>query len=538
VTVGLLDALRGGTVAALPDTDPVDLSEELTRERATNELLTEALAELELALDDQGWTRLASQGELEFTRDGMRKLTALCQLMAIKNPLIKRGLALRFYYVWGDGLQISARATGQDLNNPAEQDVNAVVQDFLDDKSTTTVLSGPGAHATLERCLGVDGNFFVALFTSPLTGKVVPRLIPFAEIVDVITNPDDRDEHWFYKRRCITTTVDPATGKVTTRDVVTYHPAVGYWPATRPKALDGAEVLWDAPVVHAWAENKPLGWKFGIPDAYAAIDWARAYKTFLEDWATLIKALSRFAWRATAPGSKQAKIRKALAAAPAVDPITGANQTGAAVMTPDITLEAIPKSGATIDSESGRPLAAMVAAGLDVPVTMLLGDPGTTGARATAETLDRPTELMADTRRALWTGVWKQILGYVIDQAVIAPRGPLKGVVTRDGDRLIVTLAGDTNPTVDVDWPDLDDDIAVDVLVKAIALADQTEKLPPLVVARLLLQALGVAEPDEILDELTDEDGNFIAPASMTGQAAVDAFNQGGDPAAVVGDTT
>jgi hypothetical protein len=51
---------------------------------------------------------------------------------------------------------------------------------------------------------------------------------------------------------------------------------------------------------------------------------------------------------------------------------------------------------------------------MDVPVTMLLGDPGTTGARATAETLGIPTEQAADLRRGVWTDARQAIFEYVI----------------------------------------------------------------------------------------------------------------------------
>ncbi|WP_344641712.1 hypothetical protein, partial [Kitasatospora cystarginea] len=168
---------------------------------------------------------------------------------------------------------------------------------------------------------------------------------------------------------------------------------------------------------------------------YAAINWARAYKTYLEQWATLMSALSRYAWRTTAAGSKQARqVRAAVTAAnPRTADTTDPSQVGQMVVTsPDATLEAIPKSGATIDSESGRPLAMMVAAALDLPVTMLLGDPGQTGARAVAETLDQPTELAMQQRREVWRSADLRILRYVIAEAVRAPRGALKGKIRRD----------------------------------------------------------------------------------------------------------
>jgi hypothetical protein len=84
------------------------------------------------------------------------------------------------------------------------------------------------------------------------------------------------------------------------------------------------------------------------------------------------------------------------AANPAAPPGAGAGSWAAT--DPGTTMSMVSKSGAQIDADSHRPLATMVAAALEVPLTMLLGDPGITGARATAETLDEPTELMARLR--------------------------------------------------------------------------------------------------------------------------------------------
>jgi hypothetical protein len=539
-----LDWLRGTDDLAESGGDAVDtvaeMQEMLRAEQESNLLLLEENADLELALEDRGWRRMSLSDNVEFSRSGMRRMVALCQVMAVKNPLIKRGLALRTFYVWGLGVSIAARSTGPDRDNAQAQDVNAVVQEFLDDDGNKASLTGEQAHEENERALGTDGNVFFALFTSPLTGRVQVRTLPFDEVDDVITNPEDRSEPWFYKRRWTATVIDPVTATAKPTEQIAYYPARGYRPAARFRTIDGHPVYWDAPVVHVRVNGKAT-WKFGIPDAYAAIDWARAFKEFLEDWAKLVKALSRFAFRATTPGSKarrQAVAAKLSEAAP-VSATTGRTQdVGAtAVTAPGQTLEAIPKTGATIDSESGRPLAMMVAAALDVPVTMLLSDPGQTGARATAETLDRPTELMAGMRRAIWGAALQQVLSYVVDSAVKAPRGPLKGTVTRDPEtgRERVTLAGDTERTVDVTFPDLDE-VDIEKVMKALTAADSLDVVPPLVLARLVLQALGVEQVDEILEELVDENGNFVSPSANAGQAAADAFRQGRDPVGAVGE--
>jgi hypothetical protein len=537
--VSFLDYLRGGTVAAMPGTpDQLDhLSEALRAEQETNLLFQESIADLELAAEDAGWRRLTIEGNAQFTREGLRSISGLCRLMACKNPLIKRGLGLRISYVWGQGVQYSARSNGQD----GEQDVNAVIQAFLDDPLNQRVLTGQQAAEEKERALGTDGNVFLALFTKPQSGRVQVRELPWDEIVDVIRNPDDSADVWYYVRRWTQQAADPLSGKVHAEQITALYPDIHYRPRVRPRvgiiAAADAAIHWDAPVVHI-AVNKLSTWRFGIGDAYAAIDWARAYKDFLEDWAKLVKALSRFAWRTTGPGSRTRRRAEQIAAAASRNAATGErNDVGAtAVMDPMSTLEAIPKTGATIDSESGRPLAMMVASALGVPVTMLLGDPGQTGARATAETLDKPTELETESRRRLWTATIRTILDYVVDQAVKAPGGPLQGTVVRDleTDREVVTLAGDGDRTVDIVFPPLEDVDPVQ-LVAAIVAADTSGKVPALLVARLLMQALGVDDVDEWLAELTDENGNFIAPDVSAGDVAVQAFRNGQDPAAVVG---
>jgi hypothetical protein len=517
-------------------TGRTEMAEVVRAERATRIHLEETISDLENRMLEPGWVRLTAQAEREFSREGLRQITAVCRLMALKNPLIKRGLALRQAYVWGSGVEISAR----------DSDVNEVVQEFNDDNTAT--LTGAQASEQLERALGTDGNVFIALFTSPRTGRVKARILPWDEITDVITNPDDVSEPWLYRREWWSERADPKTGGIIQRRESAYYPALDY-PANQPKPAavnyprygdaGPVRVYWDAPVCHVKVGGH-LHWTWGVPDAYAAIDWAHAYKDFLGDWATLIRSLSRFAWRLTSKGSKLAAAKAKLGAAPSHNPRTGEpNFAGAtATMPVDMQLEAIPKTGATIDSESGRPLAAMAAAALDVPVTMLLGDPGVTGARATAETLDTPTERGMELRREVWTVARRAIYRHVIKEAVRAPDGPLDGTITIDPDgREVVELAGDASEVVDISWPDIDD-IDTVMVVDAIVKADSTAYLPPEIVTRLLLEALGVSDVDSIIDDLTDENGNFMPPdtgGGGVGQAAVDAFHRGQDPAALVG---
>ena len=134
------------------------------------EKLAESVAQMQLAMEDMGWEKLTAQFAQEFTREGLKRAAELSRMMAVANPLIKRGLAIRASYVHGQGVGITARGDGTD----GAQDVNAVVQAFLDDDGNRAALTGHQAKLRLETALGTDGNVFVALFTNPLTGTVQP----------------------------------------------------------------------------------------------------------------------------------------------------------------------------------------------------------------------------------------------------------------------------------------------------------------------------------------------------------------------------
>lgn len=525
-------------VAAAPIVE--QLQHELRAEQETNLLLRESMADLTLALEDKGWVDIASSVQRDFSPQARSTLSGLCRSMTIANPLLKRGMLVRIGYIWGQGVQVRARAAGDEQ----AQDVNAVVQEFWD--ANTTTLSGDEAHDRLERGAATEGNVFITAFTSPVTGEVRIRTALADEVVDIITNPDDRDDPWFYIRHVPQQIVEASPGQrgqTRTRNQIlkVAHPALSYRPQVRPKTLNGMPIRWDAPIKHVKV-NPVEGWRFGVPDVYASLAWARAYKDFLVDWAQLTRSLSKIAWQASGGNSKQTRrIEDALNAAakngPAVGAIppvgVGPAAGQAAVGTPDVKLEAVSKSGATIDANSGKPLAGMAAAGLGLPVTMLLADPGITGARAVAETLDLPTILEMGMRRLLWQATFTELIEYVIDQAVIAPRGPLRGTIGRDEwGRQQITLAGEVEKTLDWEWPPLVDVDPVE-LVKAIVDASESPvgRAVPVVLLRLLLNALGVKDVDEVLETVTDDDGHLLDPTVTAADDAVQRFRRGEDPA-------
>lgn len=480
--------------------------------------LEEAAHSMEqLYRDDIGWQQIGQSFDQEMSPEGRKQGAKLCRAVATLNPLVKRGLTIRAGYVFGQGVGIQA----PDGKETGTQDVNTVVQGFIDDPGNRRSFTGAQAHEELEKQLGTDGNVYAVLFTNPRTGFTRVRTLDPLEVTDILTNPEDKTDPWFYRRDYVETTIGERTARVTTRQKTTWYPALTHKPTRRMPVIDGDPVDWSAPVHHTKVNT--IG-SFGVGDAYAALPWARAYKDFLEDWAKLMKSLARIAWKMSGKKSGAQQMRSQL---------NGLGEAGGvAGMDPGTQLEAVPKSGATIDAESGRPLATMIAAAFGLPVTTLLADPGQTGARAVAETLDQPTRLEMNGRREVWSETYRAILGHVIDQAVIAPQGPLKGgvVVDKFTQQEEVILQGEADRTLTITWPEIDE-TSVDVMVKAIVDADATQKLPPLETMRLLLRALGVRDVDEILDQWTDDAGNFVDPNTSAGDAAIGAFERGEDPA-------
>lgn len=524
-----------------------ELTEQLEIAEHLLERYQESLRDVELAREDEGWRRVAEWAEEMLTRDGHRNSARLARAFVVANPLAKRAVSLRTAYIWGQGVQIGARATGPTPDAPQTQDVNAVVQTWLDDPEVSRVLMSAAAHERNERGLATDGNLMVSLVTNPLTGWVRPRIIPVDEIIKPICNPDDQLDRWFWLREYVVRVVEEGTraGTLRTRTETrrVLYPSIDYRPSQRPKRFDGIPIQWDAPVAELQV-NDLHGQDFGVGDLFPVLPWIRSYGGFLTDWAKLTKALSRIAFQSSSSNKSRAQ-RAATEIARTAGLTTpeglpkprGANglvesSAGGTVVTDNGTrLEAVSKSGATIDANSGRPLAAMVAAGVDLPVTMLLADPGVTGARATAETLDKPTELMATMRRDIWSDYLRRILGYVIDMSAKAPYGDLKRKsLTRDRStgREVVVLAGDTDRTIEITWPDLTETPLKD-LIDAITKADSTETLPKVEILKQLIRALNIPDGDEIIDDATDDQGRWIGGPDA-GHVAADRFNNGEDP--------
>jgi hypothetical protein len=380
---------------------------------------------------------------------------------------------------------------------------------------------------TKETELQLFANIFFVFFHDPLTGRVRVRTIPVNEIEDVITDKDDSKTPLYYKRRYIEKSFDTVKGKYQRTEKVVYYPD---WNNSNPVASIGGNMVSKNPVYHVKVNS--LGdMKFGVSEIYAAQDWAKAYKGFLEDWATIAKSLAKFTWRAKTSGGKssiqnmKSKLDSTLKqqdteknpAPPAGSTfISGANQS----------LEPIKLAGVNMRAEDGDKMIHMVCAATGIFYHYLVGDPST-GNLATAKAMERPMEIMFRDRQIFWTSVFQNIFQYVIMKSIEAPQGKLSSYASlekNEWNEWIPQFKKDTenpNPekrkqpisdTVNIEMPELlekDTEKVVNSIINGATLGGRQPQgvISNEDLSRLLMMALGMENIDEKISELYPEDG-------------------------------
>jgi hypothetical protein len=476
----------------------------------------EAIAELELALEDRGWQRTLAMSEFEFSRWGIQQIMLICRLYRIKNPVVQRGILVSAYYVFGRGVEITSK----------DQAANDVIQAFLSDPRNKSELGHTGLmHSEAKKY--TDGNIFWALFTSVDDGQVIIRSIDAIEIEEIITDPQDSSVPWFYHRRWFDQGFNPQTGITQPESKDAYYVALDYEPkAGIPAQINGKPVMKDAAGQYVRVLHRKEGgldkWKFGCPRAYAAVAWARAYKERLEDDATLVRALSRFSMTVETQGGapaianwKQA-LNTTLGNNLASSETNPAPVTGSAIVTgPGNKITPFRSAGMTADPEGGRRCAHMAYMVFGLPETFF--SDVSVGTLATATSLDRPTELKFLNDQEIWKEDLERIARYVLDSSAKAPKGKLREGVIRQlaaasnvhmDPQAIAEAVQKTaqQVTIEVKFPAiLEGDIVarVGAVVQALTLGGfEATGIDEKTGIFLLMVLLGVEDPEAVLEEM------------------------------------
>lgn len=486
--------------------------------------LLERLADLELQLENAGWIR---QQELtvqnEFSLNGLKTIARLARIFFLKNPLIQRGVNVQSDYTFGRGITISAK----------DEDINAVIQAFIDDLKNQVEITSHQAMLQKDRELQLDGNLFLCFFVHESTGRIRVRSIPFQELGDYpICNPEDSKEPWYYKRVWQVQNGDQYVEKIV------YYRDWQYQGIDVSVLPNGATVADGCSVFHLKMGGFS-DWRLGVSEVYAALDWARSYKDFLSNWATLMRVYSRFAMQLETKGGAagvaraKTKIQTTVNQTNGVDSNPPATTGSTFIKSDQVALDVVKTAGATTKAEEGRRLLLMVAAAQGLPETFY-GDVSV-GTLATAESLDRPTELKFSNRQEFWQSNIKRIVWFVIKNSVAADNGLLSDIGRIEAneygeDELII--ADGIEKEITIQFPEILSISIKDHVMAVISAVTLDGKpltmLNPRMATELLLQGLGVDDVDEKLEALFP-DG--INPAYVPPTPIVQPNNAFGKPA-------
>lgn len=460
----------------------------------------ENLARLEDTLEQGEWRRISANIEREFTRPGLDAICELSRALYLSHPLIKRAVDVTTYYTFAQGVTFKA---------VEDRVQNEVIDPQTADDGNRAELYGHHARILTDVDQLVEGNTFMALFTD-LEGNVQIRSFPTRQIRQIYHLKGDSRVITFYHRQWTEQYFDEERGTIREIQQECLYPDWRYHPKNKPEKAGRLAIRWDAPIIH----KRSGGLKdmmFGVPETYAAMDWARAYRKFLENWHTLVASLAKFAWNATTKGSKikagKEKLRSHLEES---DTFVDDNETvpgGVFLGKAGDKMEAIPKSGAHTSAEDARPSRLMVASAMGLPDTILSGDVDV-GNFATSKTLDRPTWLKMRTRQFTERDYHQDIFRYSIDAKIRAGKLPGK-VIWTPGDLSYIEPGFDSE--VKVTFPPILREDTVDMVKAIIAAATLEGKaeagtIPPELTSKMLMETLEVEDIDAVMEELDAEE--------------------------------
>ena len=330
-----------------------------------------------LQREDVGWSRLDGDTQDAVPLQVIKDHSVRARHLAAYNPLVKRGVAIRNAYMWSSMPQYEGltRAASERLDAP---------------------LLGLAARMRDESALCTDG--LVLYLVDKPRGRVCP--VPLKRVIGVARNEDATDETDIAAFLVQPVTDDTRAAQDPRKSEPVWHLVEGH-EATSIKDPNGYRVARDVAVYTA--VNRQSGEAWGKPDLMGAVYWARAYKEYLESSYTVARALARFAFKVSSMSSRQQQAVIAQVS-------TASTSGGTASLGQGQDLQAVAKSGAGMDFAAGSPLAAMVSAALDVPLSVLLTD-GSAGGRQGAESaLEEPTFKAFEMRRHIHADLIQRVL--------------------------------------------------------------------------------------------------------------------------------
>ena len=315
----------------------------------------------------------------------------------IHNPLIRRGVETITQYVFGRGFSITAKEDG----------VRERAQMLWADPDIQHQMTGSrGLHRFCS--MGqVYGNLFFALFPPGTNGKKVRRF-EMAQVQRVLC------DRWGDPVMWLISYYDPLQGQDRRYErhwvkSVHFRDMMVDIPSGEEEAM-----ITDEYFIQHITFGTLVG-PLGLPTFWPGLAWAKAYKSFLEDFAVISRSYRTFAWRVTGSNFDSLSSAKNMV----TDAFTKSDESvygiGRSAIIPNAQsdLSPIRTANYTTPADGGRRLALMCMAAFGLPETYF-GDVSV-GTYATGATVERPVELMMRYVQEVWAREIETMLSFLID---------------------------------------------------------------------------------------------------------------------------
>jgi hypothetical protein len=378
-----------------------------------------AYGDAELMLQNVQWKRETALSWLEFTRWGIQQIILICRLRCLKDPMLLRGVNLSAQYTFGRDVDITSE----------DQTANDILKDW---RERNKKVLGHVALTDQHKAKFYDGNLFWICFTDAQdSGNINLRTFDAVEIMDILCNPEDSSEPWYYKREWVQQNIaaDGSRENVTVRR---WYPALNFEPTGKDKfdEIEGVPVEWGTEVYHRKC-GAPGKWHFGLPLVYAALGYAQSVKRFLEDCMTIRNSLAQFSMLLTTKGGQQALQGAKTQLSTTVGPNASLwDQNPPAVagavfaIGPGTELSAFSTKGAGGDPGEVREYKLMVQMVFGFPESFFSDMSATS--LATATSLDRTTLLNITDQQAIWQEDLAVLAQAQLKASLGAPSGRLR----------------------------------------------------------------------------------------------------------------
>lgn len=436
--------------------------------------------DLILAMEDRGWNRinLANDGELPWVTRRLNILKA--RMYWLLDPMAAAAVRTWTNYTLGSGMTIKAE--------------NAAVQKQVDtfmNNPKNRMMTSAEAQRKHNRRLLIDGEIFFAFFNTP--DGVQMRKVDCIEVVEFVTDPEDAEVIWAYKR------VRYLRGQPQVRfyrnwaypdqdlsNALTQDPS-GQWVPGLVVPEDDVLLLhlaFDA--IH----------QRGNSLFCSSLNWLTHLRQFMEDRISITKGLAKYIQKLTFKGGKSqaqkltAQMQQmdrpggggapltpstAMPQKPGGVPFGAVRETGKTlVVNDDVDLTNMPRVTGATDAQGDHKLIRLaICAGVGM-TEPYFGD-AESGNLASATAMELPMLKQFQSHQQLWADCWVDIIA-------------------------IVTNFDNPQPVeVDVDFPPIvQDDVAALVTAIVAACAEFPELKQPEIL-KMTLTTLGLNNVDDVM---------------------------------------